>query len=206
MTNEYGVNVQLSYNRNAAYFLPKYREELEKMMKQKRKITTPIEIGIAESLCRIADSLEELIDMAKEQNSCDCCSKETDQDIEDYLDQLLSPSRKKTSHDEIFAVSIDPAKQPEKVPIGRFDEYETFTVDDEVIFEIPNTDMAVSCMFCWIQMMSFENSRKKTFRKFSDFWTVPKEQFSADQRKKTYIVSNKEVTDGLRRIFEQPEK
>lgn len=29
--------------------------------------------------------------------------------------------------------------------LGRFDEYETFTVDDEVIFEIPNTDMAVSC-------------------------------------------------------------
>ena len=147
MTNEYGVNVQLSYNRNAAYFLPKYREEFEKMMKQKGKTTTPIEISIAESLCRIADSLEELIDMAKEQNSCDCCSKETDQDIEDYLDQLLSPSRKKTSPDEIFAVSIDPAKQPEKVPIGRFDEYETFTVDDEVIFEIPNTDMAVSCSF-----------------------------------------------------------
>ena len=105
-------------------------------MKQKGKTTTPSEISIAESLCRIADALEELIDMAKEQNSCDCCSKETDQDIEDYLDQLLSPSRKKTSPDEIFAVSIDPAKQPEKVP---------FTVDDEVIFEIPNTDMAVSC-------------------------------------------------------------
>ena len=68
MTNEYGVNVQLSYNRNAAYFLPKYREELEKMMKQKGKTTTPIEIRIAESLCRIADSLEELIDMAKAAN------------------------------------------------------------------------------------------------------------------------------------------
>jgi hypothetical protein len=30
MTNEYEVNVQLSYIRNAAYFLPKYREGLRR--------------------------------------------------------------------------------------------------------------------------------------------------------------------------------
>lgn len=146
MTNEYGVNVQLSHNRDAAYFLPKYREELKKMMKQNKKTTTPLEVSIADSLCRIADAMEDLIDLAKEQNSCDCC-KDDDLDIEEYLDKLLSPSSKKPSSDEIFAVSIDPAKQPEKVPIGRLDEYETFTVDDEVIFEIPDTDMAVSCSF-----------------------------------------------------------
>ena len=146
MTNEYGVNVQLSHNRDAAYFLPKYREELKKMMKQNKKTTMPLEVSIADSLCRIADAMEDLIDLAKEQNSCDCC-KDDDLDIEEYLDKLLSPSSKKPLSDEIFAVSIDPAKQPEKVPIGRLDEYETFTVDDEVIFEIPDTDMAVSCSF-----------------------------------------------------------
>ena len=146
MKTEYVVHVQLSYNRDAACFLPKYREELKKMMKQNVKTAAPIEISMADSLCRIADSLEEILEMAKEQNSLDdCYEEETDQDIEDYLDELLSSHQKGISDDEIYAISIDPAKQPEKVPIGRLEEYETFTVKDEVIFEIPDTDMVVSC-------------------------------------------------------------
>ena len=146
MKNEYVVYVQLSRGRDAAYFLPKYREELKKMMKQNVKTATPLEVSIADSLCRITDALEDLIDMAKEQNSCDYCDEDDDDlDMEDYLNKMLSPSSRRTCSDQIFAVSIDPAKQPEKVPIGRLDEYETFTVDDEVIFEIPESDMAVSC-------------------------------------------------------------
>lgn len=145
MKNEYVVYVQLSRGRDAAYYLPKYREELKKMMKQNVKTATPLEVSIADSLCRITDALEDLIDMAKEQNSCDYCDEDDDLDMEDYLNKLLSPSSRRTCSDQIFAVSIDPAKQPEKVPIGRLDEYETFTMDDEVIFEIPESDMAVSC-------------------------------------------------------------
>ena len=145
MKNEYVVYVQLSRGRDAAYFLPKYREELKKMMKQNVKTATPLEVSIADSLCRIADAMEDLIDLAKEQNSCDYCDEDNDLDMEDYLNKMLSPSSRRTCSDQIFAVSIDPAKQPEKVPIGRLDEYETFTVDDEVIFEIPESDMAVSC-------------------------------------------------------------
>ena len=116
------------------------------MMDQNKKTATPKQVTITDELCRIADALEELIEMAKEQNSCDyCCCPEDDQDIDDYLDKLLSPSHQRLSADDIFAVSIDPAKQPEKVPISRVDDFETFTEDEEVIFEIPDTDMVISC-------------------------------------------------------------
>lgn len=115
------------------------------MMNQNTKTSLPPEADIAVQLYRIAETLEELLDVMKDMNLCDYGEEDDDHDMEACLDRLLSPPHKKPAPDEIFAIAIDPAKQPEKVPISRLEEYETFTENDEVIFEIPDTDMAISC-------------------------------------------------------------
>jgi hypothetical protein len=114
------------------------------MMNQNTKTSLPPEADIAVQLYRIAETLEELLDVMKDRDIRNYF-EEDDPDGEAYLDRLLSPPHKVPAPDEIFAISIDPAKQPEKVSISRLEEYETFTENDEVIFEIPDTDMAVSC-------------------------------------------------------------
>jgi hypothetical protein len=113
------------------------------MMNQNTKTGMSTEADIAVQLYRIAETLEELLDVMKDQSICDYCRD--DSDMETCMDRLLSPPHRRPSPDEIFAIAIDPAKQPEKVPISRLEEYETFTDSDEVIFEIPDTDMAISC-------------------------------------------------------------
>ena len=109
MTNEYGVNVQLSYNRNAAYFLPKCRKEILKMMNQNTKPGLSPEADIALQFYRIAETLEELLDVMKDRDIRNYF-EEDDPDGEAYLDRLLSPPHKVPAPDEIFAISIDPAK------------------------------------------------------------------------------------------------
>lgn len=114
------------------------------MMNQNTKTSLSPEADIAVQLYRIAETLEELLEVMKDRDIRNYL-EEDNLDGEAYLDRLLSPPHKRPASDEIFAISIDPAKQPEKVPISRLEEYETFTENDEVIFEIPDTDMAVSC-------------------------------------------------------------
>lgn len=114
------------------------------MMNQNAKTGMSPEADIAVQLYRIAETLEELVDVMKDQSICDYY-RDDDPDVEACLDRLLYLPHKRPAPDEIFAIAIDPAKQPEKVPISRFEEYETFTESDEIIFEIPDTDMAISC-------------------------------------------------------------
>ena len=98
-------------------------------MKKNNRISTCMSEEFAEGIREMTDAMDKiyciLMEMIDEYEDCDSCEEE--------------------KMDTVIAVAINPEKEPVKIPIYGMSEWDFSGDDHEAIFEIPGTDLVITC-------------------------------------------------------------